>query len=115
MDTGSQHLILMANGKGSIECCYCVHWRGEHQGYDGAYEAGFCAHHKASVPATLPKWDHRVCSEFSPNEFFNRDSRISAEERFSWFGIRLKPGFLYVFGYNAPHEIKELVELKSGA
>ena len=105
----------MPNGKGSIECCYCVHWRGEYQGYDGAYEAGFCAHHKASVPSTLPKWDHRVCSEFEPNEFFKRDSRISAEERFSWFGIKLKPGFLYVFGYNVPREIKELVELKSGA
>jgi hypothetical protein len=21
----------MPNGKGSIECCYCVHWRGEHR------------------------------------------------------------------------------------
>jgi hypothetical protein len=27
----------------------------------------------------------------------------------------LKPGFLYVFSYNVPREIKELVELKSDA
>jgi len=66
------------------------------------------------VPSTLPKWDHRVCSEFTPNEFFERDNRISFEERFSWFGIKLKPGILYVFGYNTPDEIKELKELKSG-
>ena len=106
----------MPNGKGSLECCYCVHWRGEHQGYAGAYAEGFCAHHDAPVPSTLPKWGHRVCSEFSPNDFFKRDSsRISVEERFARFGIKLKPGILYVFGYNTPKEIKELVELKSGA
>ena len=81
LDVGLQDHVVMPNGKGSIECCYCVHWRGEYRGYDGAYEAGFCARHRAPVASTLPKWDHRVWSEFSPNKFFKRDSRISAEER----------------------------------
>jgi hypothetical protein len=101
----------MANGKGSLECCYCVHWRGEGQGYDGAYEQGFCDRHKVMIPSTLENWGHRVCADFSPNKFFERDSRVSVEERFAWFGIRLKPGKLYVFSYSSPPEIKELLNL----
>ena len=105
----------MPNGKGSLECCYCVHWRCENQGYDGAYEGGFCDCHKVAIPSTLAEWGHRVCSDFSPNKFFEQDSGISVEKRFSWFGIKMKPGMLYVFSYASPPEIKELLELKRKA
>lgn len=101
----------MPNGRGSLECCYCVHWRGAYQGYDSAYAAGFCERFNAPLPSTISDWGHRVCSEFTPNEFFGQDSRISFEERFSWFGTKLKPGVLYVFSYNAPDRIRELADL----
>jgi len=105
----------MPNGRGSLECCYCVHWRGESHGYDGAYDAGFCDYHKVAIPSTLADWGHRVCSDFSPSQHFENDSGISVEERFSRFGISLKPSMLYVFSYNSPNEIKEFVELKRKA
>ena len=107
--------MVMPNGKGSLECCYCVNWRGQYQGYDGAYEAGYCEHHKTPLPSTLSDWGHRICSDFKPNECFGRDSAVSAEERFSWFGIKLKPSILYVFGYNTPNQIKELAKLEPQA
>lgn len=105
-------MIVMPNGKGSLECCYCLHWGGAYQGYDGAYEVGYCKHHQVSLPSTLPEWGHRVCSDFMPNKFFEHDSNISAEERFSWFGLKLRVEMLYVFNYNAPPQIRELAKLK---
>jgi hypothetical protein len=108
----------MPNGKGSLECCYCIHYRGEWQGYDAAYEQGFCAYHKANLPAT--NWEHRICVNFSPNEYYFRDNpvfeldgiskRISAEERFSWFDIPLQQNVLYGFSYNNPRSVKELLK-----
>jgi hypothetical protein len=102
----------MPNGKGSLECCYCIHWRGEWQGYDGAYEAGFCDQHKVKIPSTLEHWGHRVCHDFSPNKSFEKDSPISVEERFSWFTTELKHGILYEFNYSSPREVKELMDLR---
>ena len=108
----------MPNGKGSLECCYCIYYCGEWQGYDAAHEQGFCEFHRANLPAT--NWEHRLCSNFSPNEYYFRDNpifemegkskRISAEERFSWFDIQLQPNVLYVFSYNDPRSIKELLK-----
>src|ERR1051325_1280967 len=112
---GSLIRIVMPNGKGSLECCYCVSWRGEYQGYDGAYEAGFCEHHGVLLPSTISDWGHRICTDFRPNEYFKRDSRISAEERFAWFGTHLKPKVLYVFSYNSPPDIRELATLNKQA
>ena len=102
----------MPNGKGSLECCYCAHWRGAHRGYDGAYEEGFCAYHRSALPSTLSSWGHRVCSSFNPDPSYERDSpNISAEQRFSWFGTKLKEGILYVFPYNQPGDIEEMTKL----
>jgi hypothetical protein len=92
-----------------------MHWRGEYRGYDGAYEAGYCARHEAPLPSTRRMWGHRVCADFAPNEFFEKDSQISAKERFSWFGKTLKPTILYVFPYTHPPDIRELEKLKAAA
>ena len=102
----------MPNGKSSLECCYCVHWRGNWHGYEGAYEEGFCALHKVRIPSTIEHWGHRVCSDFSPNKFFENDSRIFVEEYFSRFAIKPMPGILYVFNYTSPAAIKELMDLR---
>ena len=102
----------MPNGKGSLECCYCIHWRGAYRGCDGAYEEGFCAYHQSTLPSTLSSWGHRVCSEFKPDLSYEKDSPfISAEERFSWFGKRLEEGILYCFHYNQPFSIEEIKKL----
>lgn len=102
----------MPNGKGSLECCYCVHWQGEHQGYDGAYEEGFCGFHRSALPSTVNTWMHRICSKFEPNAFFVKDTRtVSLEERFAWFGRKLKDGILYGFSYNQPDKVEEIKKL----
>ena len=103
----------MANGKGSLECCYCTYWQGQYNGYDGAYEEGHCLRFNAPLPSTLSTWEHRVCASFSPGPEYERDSSISVEERFSWFGKPLEPGVLYVFPYNDPPSIRKLVVLLS--
>jgi hypothetical protein len=106
----------MPNGKGSLECCYCTHWRGEYRGYDGAYEEGFCALHRSGLPSTADSWLHRVCSDFEPDTSYERDSpRVSAEERFSWFGRKLEAGVLYAFPYNQPGALEELKDLSAEA
>jgi len=102
----------MPNGKGSLECCYCIHWRGAYRGYDGAYEEGFCAYHNSELPSTLSSWGHRICSTFEPDSSYERDSpSISVEERFTWFGMKLADGILYVFHYNQPYVIEEIKKL----
>jgi hypothetical protein len=102
----------MPNGKGSLECCYCDYWRGERQGYDGAYEEGFCSYFKSRLPSTSESWTHRICTKFEPNSFYNKDSpTISPEERFGWFRKKLKDGVLYGFSYNKPDSIEELKKL----
>lgn len=102
----------MPNGKGSLECCYCTHWQGEYRGYEGAYEEGFCLHHRSTLPSTLNWWGHRVCSAFNADPSYERDSpTISVQTRFSWFGEELAPGILYVFPYNQPDAIEQLTIL----
>ena len=106
----------MPNGKGSLECCYCRHWRGTYQGYDGAYEEGFCSYFQSTLPSTLESWTHRVCSRFEPNPFYERDSpTLSVDERFAWFGKELAEGVLYGFHYNQPYALEEIKTLTEEA
>jgi hypothetical protein len=114
----------MPNGKGALECCYCSHFQSSSgcKGYDCAYEAGTCNHWKVEIPTTLPAWSHRICADFAPNEDYERHNRQmmkyhgqttaeSVSQRMSWFGIDLKPGVLYVFCYNQPPGIREMMKL----
>ena len=58
----------MPNGKGSLECCYCVHWQGEYQGYDGAYEEGFCGFHQNTLPSTIYQKGNRMRKKQTKSE-----------------------------------------------
>ena len=103
----------MPNGKGHLDCCYCIHWRNLYKGYESAYQEGFCNFHQDLIPSTLPLWTHRICKDFKPDEYFQiYAERISLEERFSWFGIDLEKGILYGFSHNAPFELEVLKTFK---
>ena len=102
----------MANGRGKLECCYCEFylchnplWRG----YDAAYEAGACLFHNAALPGTTESWQHRICRDFEPNEFFQGD----ASEQFSWFPFVLAAAVVYGFGYNTPQDVQPIADLSS--
>jgi hypothetical protein len=106
----------MANGRGWLECCYCEHYRCHNPvwvGYDAAYEAGECLHHRTRLPDTLeePVLAHRVCSDFQPNEWYSRDSIATADERFSYFSLPLVPGVLYGYHYSYPPNVKQIAVL----
>ena len=99
----------MANGKGSLDCCYCVHSHGTRSVYSGP---GECAKHNVCLPTTH---FNIVCVHFEPNEdYWKSNSRDTTPVvRFSWFGEKLQAGLLYVFGYNTPERIEERVEIIS--
>jgi hypothetical protein len=102
----------MPNGKGQLDCCYCIHWQSEYQGSDGMYDKGFCKLYEREIPTTLPFWTHRICSDFVPNQFYEKYAELnSIVQRFSWFEANLEKGILYGFPYNCPSEIKELKDL----
>ena len=112
----------MPNGKGALECCYCIHYKGQWSGYDAAHEPGFCTYHNAALPGTTDTHLNRICCNFSSNDDYDKHNplfesdgrlkRISPEERFSWFKTPLKAGMLYVFLYNVPASLKEFGKLR---
>jgi hypothetical protein len=124
----------MPNGKGCLECSYCAHyewktdreweWQGHRVIAHYTLGEGRCSRWRAELPSTASGHKHRVCRAFRPNEVFAADNRFLAEHhgqtledvvqlRMSWFGRELEEGKLYVFGYNYPPGIEELMDLKS--
>lgn len=102
----------MPNGRGQIDCSYCVYWQGEYEGGDGVCEKGFCKLHKSEIPSTLTDGSHRVCKDFEPNRFFEKYIQYnSLEERFKGFERGLEKNVLYKFPYNAPYLIEKLKDL----
>ena len=102
----------MPNGKGQIDCCYCVNFQSEFEGSDAMYEKGFCKFHQSEIPSTLPEWNHRICVDFSANRFFEKYLRYnSLDERFEWFEEDLEKNILYEFHYNDHKDIKKLKDL----
>lgn len=102
----------MPNGKGQIDCCYCVHFEGKYEGSDAMYDEGFCKFHKSEIPSTLPEWNHRICSDFEANKFFEKYLQYNPlEQRFEWFGIELEKNVLYEFPYHDHKGIKKLKDL----
>ena len=105
----------MPNGKGSLDCCYCVHF--DAQGYpDGHGEERYCRFHETKVPKARVEYQNRICGNFVPNEayFAHNPSPqfFTLARKFAWFGIDLEPGVLYEFCYNQPPEIKKSAVLR---
>ncbi|MDQ6785278.1 MAG: hypothetical protein M3033_00465 [Acidobacteriota bacterium] len=102
----------MPNGKGQLDCCYCTNWQSEYQGSDGIYEKGFCKLYKSEIPMTLPSGTHRICLDFTPNQFYEKYAELnSIEQRFSRFETNLEKGILYGFPYNLPSNIVKIKNL----
>ena len=105
----------MPNGKGSLECSYCLHWQAldGDRGHFYAYQDGRCTLHNVGIPGSLPEWIHRVCTDFSPSDEFAADNHVGEFSpsrdvgevvawRLSWLGADIEPDTLYGFHYNDP-------------
>ena len=111
----------MANGRGSLECCYCIHYNGYWSGYDAVHEAGYCLHHDAVLPSTVRTQLNRICRDFEPNDAYwahhpeheldGIAQRMNPARQFSWFGTELRSGILYVFDYPAANAVREYKSL----
>jgi hypothetical protein len=107
----------MSNGRGALECCYCGHYRCHNSdwvGYDAAHEAGECLRHRVALPATTDTGLQRVCRDFQPNEWFGRDSAVTADERLAFFPQPLAPGILFGFSYCWPPDVRPIFALAPG-
>lgn len=105
----------MPNGKGSLDCCYCVHFDGK--GYpDGHGEERFCRFHETVLPKAKISYNNRICGNFEPNTAYLEHTSFgqffTLARRFAWFGTDLEPGVLYEFCYNQPPGITKSVVLR---
>src|ERR1043166_4750918 len=105
----------MPNGKGSLDCCYCVHF--DAQGYpDGHGEERLCRFHGVRLPKAKVEYHNRLCGNFEPNELYFAHNPLRQyfplARRFAWFGKDLEPGVLYEFAYNDPPGISKSAVLR---
>jgi hypothetical protein len=106
----------MPNGKGVLDCSYCIHFDG--QGYpDGHFEERKCRFHQTVLPKTKLPYHNRICCHFEPNETYKQhESSLSQfmtlARKFAWFGEDLEPGVLYEFSQYHPPGIRALAVLR---
>ncbi len=109
----------MPNGRGAIDCSYCVHWRGLPRPYSPDTGPGVCVWHRMRIPEFGS--DHRVCRSFKPTTEYRRliSWYVSPEghvyhrplaQRMHDFGF-LAFGYLYTFCYNYPPGRKRAMRL----
>lgn len=102
----------MPNGKGQIDCCYCIYFESEYEGSDAMYEKGFCNFHKAEIPSLLPTWNHRICKNIELNKHYDFHLQfVFLEKRIQMFETILEEKVLYEFPYNVLSEITKLKDL----
>jgi hypothetical protein len=99
----------MGNGRGKIDCVYCVHFAGSDQ-----HESASCRFHGAALPASEL---NRICCHFQASALLSQEGGARTlfapvARQFGWFGADLEPGVLYEFMYNDPPSIKKLAVLR---
>ena len=116
----------MPNGKGSLDCCYCLHWSidEEEWGYGSGRYDGQCNCWDVAIPRSVTS-EHRFCLDFTPSKYFGEDNGAGhpdeprsttelAQGRLKAF-MQIKPdmeiGVLYHYPYHEREKITELMRL----
>jgi hypothetical protein len=105
----------MPNGKGTLNCCYCVHYENSGKFFPSFGIQGFCRFHKKDIPLPKGEYMNRICCHFEANNDYWLDNpgKFCPPARiFAWFGIDMKPGALYAFDHDDPKSIKETAVMK---
>jgi hypothetical protein len=104
----------MANGKGSLDCCYCIHFDATGVA-DGWQQARLCKFHQKVLPVPTAHCN-RICCHFEPNSAYFEDNPawplVPVACRFALFGMDLDPGVLYEFSYTDPSGAKPIAVLR---
>lgn len=111
-------IVRMPNGKGFIDCRYCVYARPE----NGEWLILFggpvhCLYHQKSLPAPSGGIEHRFCINIIANEQWYSEQGGSHIffpflRQVARFGAELKPGILYEYGYPNAGSLKQLAVLR---
>jgi len=120
LQTPSAKLHIMPNGRGFIDCSYCVYWRSLPRPYSPDTGPGVCDWHRMRIPEFEPG-DHRVCRTFKPTiEYRNlitchvtQDGRVyhlPLTQRMLALG-HLAFGYLYRFNCYFPAGRKKAMKL----
>ena len=112
----------MPNGKGYMECGYCLHWLDDDDrwGVAACHYEGRCNCWDAIIPENS---DHRFCLDFTPNPYFGEDNGVgrTGEERTAkeivgdalrgllQYKPDLQIGVLYAYHPQMPEELYEVM------
>src|SRR5882672_1290920 len=110
----------MPNGKGFLDCSYCVHWRGLVRPYSPDTGPGVCKLHRARIPEV--GIDHRLCTAFRPTKeyrdllkcYISSDGTVWSSPlatRLRRLGP-LADGFLYAFPYPMPFATRRVLKFE---
>jgi len=93
----------MANGKGSIMCCYCAHvtWGPDYR----------CELHNANLPVRSAGSLNLICRDFQKG----KQSEFSFDSQFAELEPQMRSSVLYGFPYpshNRVADIKEIMAFK---
>jgi hypothetical protein len=111
----------MPNGKGFLDCRYCVYA----QPIDGGPllfgSKTYCLFHRCELPQPKIVGAHRFCIHFQASELYFAEAFLGAMFRpiasqFARFGAELDPGVLYEYGSVSarmlPHPVDALATLR---
>ena len=105
----------MPNGRGSLDCSYCVHL--DAKGYpDGHAQERLCRFHQTVLPRPREDQNNRICANFEASDVYHDHNPprrfVTLGRRFAWFGTDLEPGVLHEFHYNDPPGITKSAVLR---
>ena len=106
----------MPNGKGFIDCRYCVYaWPSD--GHWPVDEKIICLYHQQNLPETRSPGAHRFCINIQPNETWFSEYRglhifFPFLQQVARFGAELEPGVLYEYEDQCPESLATLKKLR---
>ena len=107
----------MPNGKGFLDCRYCVYARPV-EGWPILFDSRVrCLFHQKELPQVTEDGWHRLCINFQANETYYSESPsyhlfTPPVRQFARFGAELEPGVLYEYSYAKPKDIRKLCVLR---
>ena len=90
----------MPNGKGTLDCHYCMHYKWG--------EPSICKRYEIEYPVEEAGYKNTVCADFRKKPFIKDNSAIISSD-FRKLRPLLKKGMLYMFPYPA-RDYREVLE-----